>query len=194
MEIDKQTIEYIEKIAGKDQKAAAALLKALIERDEKEQVQAALDPRDEQRIQRFVKSMEKKTQDMQYALKKYSQNPAKYRPQLDNLQQDLTESQALLRRLLDAAKNASAKPVSKDASYVGEGEELAELLKKKWRTVTYRNGQGKAKLPYFMVEWTESQNDNAAVVHVSRFSPLKGMPEQIMKAIEALSDAYRFVG
>ena len=41
------------------------------------------------KITKLLARAEQGVKDAQYAMKKYSSNPAKYRPQLDNLAQDL---------------------------------------------------------------------------------------------------------
>ena len=41
------------------------------------------------KITKLLTHAEQSVKDAQYAMKKYSSNPAKYRPQLDNLAQDL---------------------------------------------------------------------------------------------------------
>lgn len=110
MTISKKILEQIEKVAAKDKDAASKLLTVLIEREiqaapeETEEKDAAADSKDERRIKKFTNGLEKKMKDMQSALDKYSKDPAKYRPQLDNLARDLTESQSLLRRILDVGK------------------------------------------------------------------------------------------
>jgi hypothetical protein len=51
-----------------------------------------------------------------------------------------------------------------------EGQELADVLQKRWRNVKYdsKTGRGSAEMGHLMVRWEESQNDPAVWISIQQ--------------------------
>ena len=73
-----------------------------------------------------------------------------------------------------------------------EGQEFADLLAKKWRSVKWdeKRNQGSAKLGSFSISWFESGNDSAVVVNIDSMDRLKGSPENVMDALSHLGKTW----
>jgi hypothetical protein len=72
----------------------------------------------------------------------------------------------------------------------GEGLELADLLRKKWRNVNYdsKTGRGNAELGQIRVEWTDSQNDPAIWITIQQKARVKSSsPASVQKVLEQIN-------
>lgn len=98
-----------------------------------------------------------------------------------------SENPELREHLLPLLKEAGT------AKTAQEGQEFADLLKKKYRGVKYKDGKGSASTGNVKVTFVESSNDPA--VHLDfEMNSMKGSPENMMKALAALKDAYKHAG
>jgi hypothetical protein len=81
---------------------------------------------------------------------------------------------------------------SRTAEYKGEGQEMFELFDAEWNTVHYdeekRTGWAQAG-SLGKVEFSESGNDPAVWVTVTKPLRFKGKPKDVMEALETISKA-----
>lgn len=78
-----------------------------------------------------------------------------------------------------------AQPVQED---IEEGQEFANLLKKRFRNVKYKNGKGSADLGMIQLTWEQSQNEDALWVSLQQKGRIKVFdPEDALKAFTSIS-------
>jgi len=79
----------------------------------------------------------------------------------------------------------------KKAEYIGDGQEFANILSKKWRNVKYNDerGAGFAELGSLSIQWQESGNDDAVIVNITKTPTLKGPAGHVAKALETVRRA-----
>ena len=96
-------------------------------------------------------------------------------------------SEEALKSLKEASESRYANSADMRAAseYVGEAEELAKLLKKRFRDVRYnpRERSGTAEMGMMSIRFEESQNDAAVSVYITSKSRIKGLPDTVMKAL-----------
>lgn len=75
---------------------------------------------------------------------------------------------------------------------VGEAEEFAGLLRKKYRGVKFdaKRQTGTLKMGRFTITWSESQNDPAVRVSIVAVDGLKGSPENVMDALNHMAKSW----
>lgn len=85
-----------------------------------------------------------------------------------------------------------AQPVQHD---IEEGQEFANLLKKRFRNVKYKNGKGTADLGMIQVAWEQSQNEDAIWLSLQQRGRVKAFdPEDAVKALQAINKALASLG
>lgn len=80
------------------------------------------------------------------------------------------------------------RPDGKNAS-VSSGQELADILAKKWRKVTWKDGKGYAEVGSLHIRWEASSNDPAVWVDIVKTPSLKGDAETIARGLDAVNKA-----
>ena len=78
-------------------------------------------------------------------------------------------------------------------SFVSEGQELADLLGKKWRNVKWdeKRNQGSADMGSIKIRFSSSANDPAVIINIVYTERLKGDPERMMGALSHLQKTWR---
>ena len=78
------------------------------------------------------------------------------------------------------------------AEYVGEGQGLANILGKKWRHAVWdeKRGVGEANLGGLEIRWTESGNDPAVIVQITKHPYMKTDAVQMALVLKLLGDVF----
>ena len=79
--------------------------------------------------------------------------------------------------------------------YVGEAQEFADMLKKKWRGVKYdaKRGVGSANIGGLKINFHQSGNDSAVIVTITDHPYMKGDPTDVMKALDRIKAGFDYL-